>query len=72
MMDNVDLFYDSSGNMKPDKKKSTDKIDGVVATIMALGGLMTEKGDTLQNSFIASGAFMNMEEFKKQAANETD
>jgi|GEM_PF-4703195 len=27
---------DPAGNIKPDKEKSTEKIDGVVATIMAL------------------------------------
>ena len=27
---------DSAGNIKPDKEKSTEKIDGVVATIMGL------------------------------------
>ena len=28
--------YYPAGNIKPDKEKSTEKIDGVVATIMAL------------------------------------
>lgn len=36
MMDNVVVRTDSSGNMKADKEKSTEKIDGVIATIMAL------------------------------------
>ena len=27
---------DPAGNLKPDKEKSTEKIDGTVATIMAL------------------------------------
>ena len=27
---------DPAGNIKPDKEKSTEKIDGAVATIMAL------------------------------------
>lgn len=31
---------DAAGNLKPSKKKSTDRIDGVVATVMALGRAM--------------------------------
>ena len=36
MMDNVVVRTDPSGNIKADKEKSTEKIDGVIATIMAL------------------------------------
>ena len=36
MMDNVFVETDAAGNIKPSKKKSTEKIDGVVALIMAL------------------------------------
>lgn len=36
MMDNVFVEQDSAGNIKPSKKKSTEKIDGVVALVMAL------------------------------------
>ena len=36
MMDNIFIRTDPSGNIKPDKEKSTEKIDGAVATIMAL------------------------------------
>ena len=35
-MDNVYVRTDPAGNIKPDKEKSTEKIDGVVALIMAL------------------------------------
>ncbi len=28
---------DAAGNVKPSKKKSTEKIDGIVALIMAIG-----------------------------------
>ena len=35
-MDNVFVRTDPAGNIKPDKEKSTEKIDGVVALIMAL------------------------------------
>lgn len=36
MMDNIYIRTDPAGNVKADKEKSTEKIDGVVATIMAL------------------------------------
>lgn len=36
MMDNIFIRTDPAGNIKPDKKKSTEKIDGTVAMIMAL------------------------------------
>ena len=36
MMDNIYVRTDPSGNIKPDKEKSTEKIDGAVATVMAL------------------------------------
>ena len=36
MMDHIFIKTDPAGNIKPDKEKSTEKIDGVVATIMAL------------------------------------
>ena len=36
MAQNVVMRQDPAGNIKPDKEKSTEKIDGIVATIMAL------------------------------------
>ncbi|MBK8211608.1 MAG: hypothetical protein IPK78_18285 [Rhodospirillales bacterium] len=36
MADNLVASQDPAGNMKPDKAKSTERIDGVVALIMAL------------------------------------
>jgi phage terminase large subunit-like protein len=36
MAENVAVKQDASGNMRPDKAKSADKIDGIVATIMGL------------------------------------
>lgn len=37
MVGNVAIRSDSNGNFKPDKSKSSEKIDGVVGAIMALG-----------------------------------
>ena len=36
MDDNVVARLDTAGNIKPDKSKSREKIDGIVALIMAL------------------------------------
>jgi phage terminase large subunit-like protein len=36
MMDNIYVRTDPAGNVKPDKEKSTERIDGAVATVMAL------------------------------------
>ncbi len=36
MMDNIFIRRDPAGNIIPDKEKSTEKIDGAVATIMTL------------------------------------
>jgi phage terminase large subunit-like protein len=36
MMDNIYVKTDPAGNIKPDKEKSTERIDGAVALIMAL------------------------------------
>ena len=35
-MDNIVVREDEAGNIKPDKKRATEKIDGAVAAIMAL------------------------------------
>jgi phage terminase large subunit-like protein len=39
------VVQDDAGNLKPSKKKSTDRIDGIVALIMALGRAMLRDGD---------------------------
>lgn len=36
MMDNIFIRTDPVGNIKPDKEKSTEKIDGALALVMAL------------------------------------
>jgi phage terminase large subunit-like protein len=42
MADNVQASTDSSGRIKPDKKKSSEKIDGIVALVMAIWCSMQE------------------------------
>jgi len=43
MVGHVAIEMDAAGNMKPSKKKSTEKIDGIVSAIMALGVSMLNK-----------------------------
>ncbi len=40
MASHVSVEIDAAGNLKPSKKKSTDRIDGLAAAIMALGRSM--------------------------------
>jgi len=45
MMDNIFIRTDPAGNIKPDKEKSTERIDGAVATIMALDRALRNGSD---------------------------
>ncbi len=45
MASNVAIELDAAGNIKPSKRKSTEKIDGIVATIMALGRAISQPLD---------------------------
>lgn len=50
---NVMLLKDSNGNYRPDKGKSAEKIDAVVALIMAIGRAMANTNDdTVQQGFV--------------------
>ncbi len=50
MASNVAVRQDPAGNLKPDKDVSTDRIDGIVAAIMALG--QSVRGDSEQRESI--------------------
>ncbi|WP_343348339.1 hypothetical protein [Terrisporobacter petrolearius] len=39
------MRQDPAGNIKPDKEKSVEKINGIVATIMALDRCIRNKSD---------------------------
>ena len=43
MMDNIFIRTDPAGNIKADKEKSTERIDGVISTIMALDRALRNK-----------------------------
>lgn len=44
MMDNIHIRTDPAANIKPYKEKSSEKIDGVVALIMALDRAIRNQG----------------------------
>lgn len=44
MMSNIAIRTDPAGNIKVDKEKSVERIDGVVALIMSIGRAMLRKG----------------------------
>ena len=46
---------DPAGNIKPDKEKSVQKIDGIVASIMALGEWMTAQSEEDNNPYNQRG-----------------
>lgn len=46
MMDNIYVRTDPAGNIKPDKEKSTEKIDGAVAAVMALDRAIRNGGSS--------------------------
>lgn len=55
MMDNIFVKTDSAGNIKPDKEKSTERIDGAVATIMALDRAIRCGNDTSESVYDRRG-----------------
>ncbi len=49
-MDNVFVRTDPAGNLKIDKEKSTEKVDGAVALVMALDRAMKNQGESVYDS----------------------
>jgi len=45
MVGNAAAELDPAGNIKPSKAKSTERIDGVVAAVMALGRALATRED---------------------------
>lgn len=54
-MDNIFIRTDPAGNIKADKEKSTEKIDGAVATIMALDRAICCGNDTSESVYDSRG-----------------
>ena len=55
MMASTVVKTDPAGNIKPDKEKSTEKIDGAVATIMALDRAIRCGNDTSASVYDSRG-----------------
>lgn len=51
MLSSTVVKSDPAGNIKPDKEKSVQKIDGIVASIMALGEWMTAQTNDESNPY---------------------
>ena len=58
MMDNIYIRTDPAGNIKPDKEKSTEKIDGAVATIMALDRALRNGGGASTSVYDGRGLLL--------------
>lgn len=57
-MGNIFIRTDPAGNIKPDKEKSTEKIDGVVATIMGLDlAIRCGSGPAAESVYVRRGIF---------------
>jgi phage terminase large subunit-like protein len=52
MFRNVALDIDANDNIKPNKKKSGEKIDGVAATLDAMFAWLTDEGQEVQKSYL--------------------
>ncbi|WP_407843695.1 terminase large subunit [Blautia wexlerae] len=55
MMDNIFIRTDPAGNIKADKEKSTEKIDGAIATIMGLDRAIRCGNDTSESVYDSRG-----------------
>lgn len=58
MLSNVHIFTDANENKKPHRGRSVDKIDGIIATINALGGMLQlnlEKAQTSKSPYERRG-----------------
>ncbi len=50
MAGNVTVKHDSAENVKPDKAKSTERIDGIVAAVMAVGRASQSEGGSVYDT----------------------
>ena len=57
-VDNIFVRTDPAGNIKPDKEKSTERIDGAVALIMALDRAIRNQGSDLGSVYDERGLLL--------------
>lgn len=55
MASNVAVERDAAGNMKPSKATSTEKIDGIVSAIMAVGRMAAAAGESGKSAYETRG-----------------
>ena len=55
VIDNIFIRTDPAGNIKADEERSTEKIDGVIATIMALDRAIRCGNDTSESFYYYRG-----------------
>ena len=55
MCSNVAIIRDANGNIKVDKAKSSESVDGIVASVMALGEYMTHNWVSFQSIYETKG-----------------
>lgn len=70
MLANVVIREDVNGNRRPDKSKSSEKIDGIVAVIMALGQSMSDSAE--QASVYTRRGIIGSEYFDEDDDNNID
>ena len=58
MADNIFIRTDPAGNIKADKEKSTEKIDGVIALIMALDRAIRSGNDMSESVYEGRGVWV--------------
>lgn len=60
MADNLVVSTDAANNLKPDKKKSREKIDGMVATVMGLARAIVAHGTVSKKSIYEDRGLMSL------------
>ena len=60
MASNLSVYTDPNENIRPDKKHSADKIDGMVAWLMAWGEAISQSGDSSQSYYDRDDAFLEV------------
>ena len=58
MFDNIEVKKDEADNIKPDKKRSSEKIDGAVATIMAMDLALKQEKKKQESIYNRRGAII--------------
>lgn len=66
MAQNLAVKTDDNGNLKPDKKRSAEKIDGIVALIIALACALRAKPKRKRSPYASRGAYIVTAEGRRE------